>query len=225
MFALNALKISAPAAIIAAGIVAAGWTGAATASTTYSSCSGTGYDLSLDVSSNDGCQISSAKQDKMGNPNALTVNEGGGFFGDDAWAAEGQLDANGTLDGDAAKFGDSGSFDLSSYFEGMVGQVLLVFKSTKGPATLVGYLFTLDADGATTLTGNWTTPFTCPPFKFDTLHPANQCKNFPKDVAHISVYSDVAPAPVPLPATGLLLLGGLGALGAARRGKRHTPAA
>ena len=181
--------------------------GPASAATTYASCSGAGYDISASVTGADDCQISSATQDKMADPDALTVNEDSGFFGIDSWEIWGELDENGMLDGDAVSFGKTGSFDLSAYFEGMVGEVMLVFKSGAG-TSLVGFLFNLDADGMTTLAGDWTTPFTCPAFHWNTINPANQCKNFPKSVGHISVYANVTPAPVPLPAAGILLLGG-----------------
>ena len=198
MMSLNRMKTLLAASLL----VTAGWAGAASA-VTYTSCVGTGYDLSDNVPDALDCEISSENQDNVNPP--LVVNADGGFFDIDTWAFEGKLDSSGTLAGSEAEQGQAGSYDLTSYFEGLVGDVLLVFKDGRG-TTLVGYLLST-AD----LVGTWETPFTCPPFSGN----RGRCNGFPKDVSHISVYSNVVP--IPLPAAGLLLLGALGALGLARR--------
>lgn len=125
----------------------------------------------------------------------MTVNEGDGFFDNTGW------DYVDKIDGDP----DPGAYDFSSLFAGMIGEVLVVFKSGDNP--LVGYL--LDTAN---LAGTWSNPFTDPPFDL----PGNSAE---QGVSHITVYGDVAP--IPVPAAGLVMLGALGALGgvAARRRK------
>ena len=200
MMSLNRMKTLLAASLL----VTAGWTGAASA-VIYTSCVGTGYDLSDNVPDALDCEISSASQD-FRNTNPIVVNQDGGFFDTETWAFEGKLDSGGTLAGPEAEQGQAGTYDLTSYFDGLVGDVLLVFKGGNG-TTLVGYLL-----GTDDLAGSWTTPFSCPPFSGN----RSRCNGFPKDVSHISVYSNVV-APIPLPAAGLLLLGGLGGLALIRR--------
>ena len=201
------MSLSKVKTLLAASVLmTAGWAGAASAAT-YSSCVGTGFDVSDNVPDALDCEISDATQDNVNPP--LVVNESGGFFDIDTWEFEGKIgEGNMAAAGDGT--GQSGDYDLTSFFDGLIGDILLVFKDGNN-TTLVGYLLST-AD----LAGSWTTPFTCPPFT------SNQggCNGFPKDVSHISVYSNVAPSVIPLPAAGLLLVGALGALGLAKRRRR-----
>lgn len=207
------LKIMAALAAIVVGFA-----GTAQAVTTYETCVVDGsYNLLDNVSGAADCEISSADQDYL-NTDPLTVNESGGFFDIDTWAFIGKIGTGNLSDatyGDGAGQPDPGSYDISSLFSGLTGNALLVFKSASanaGTMSLVGYLF--DVSDTASLSGTWTTPFECPPFESN----KQECNGFPKDVSHISVYSTVAP--VPLPAAGVLLIGALGGLGfAARRRK------
>jgi hypothetical protein len=207
------LRVNGVKTLLAASALAVtGWAGAASAAT-YSSCVGTGYDLSVHVPDAVGCEISDADQDFL-NTNPLTVNEDGGFFDIDTWEFEGKIgedlsgDGYADLTGAGDGEGQSGDYDLTSLFAGLTGDIMLVFKD--GVGSLVGYTLSLDD-----LAGSWTTPFTCPPFESN----QGRCNGFPKDVSHISVYSNVVAA-IPLPAGGLLLVGALGALGLAKRRRR-----
>ena len=194
MFATKNLKTLA----LLAGLLAGSWAGAAAAAVTYTDCIGPGYDLTNDVSGATDCEISSAGNDKT-TISPMTVNRGGGFFDTDTWEYEGRLGSAG-LTGTAS--GKSGTYDLSAMFAGMTGDVMLVFKSGRG-TKLVAYELDLDD-----LAGTWTTPFDCDRF-------ACNAKGKPKHVRHISVYSNLAP--IPLPAAGLLLVGALGGLALVRR--------
>lgn len=168
-----------------AGTLALGTGGMASAAT-YVDCEA---DVADNLTSALGCEVrTDATQDFL-NTDPMTVNEGDGFFDIDSW------DYVDKIDGDP----EPGTYDFSGLFEGMVGDVLVVFK--KGQYPLVGYLL-----GTDDLTGEWTNPFV--PEDADD-----------QSVSHITVYGNVAP--IPVPAAGLLMLGALGALGgvAARRRK------
>ncbi len=151
------------------------------------------------VSGASGCEISVAETQDFLNP-TLTVNDDA-FFGNTDWAFEGKI---GSGFGTGPTGGLAGLFDFSG--EGVLGQVMMIFKSGQG-TRLVGYLLN---SGVTS--GSWSTPFLTPTFTFNGNAQI-------KDVSHISVYSraSIPPAPIPVPAAGFLLLAGLSGLMVLRR--------
>lgn len=96
----------------------------------------------------------------------------------------------------------AGSYDLTALFAGVTGEIMLVFKG--GLGQLVAFM--LDT---TQLAGTWTAPFDC-----SGLLVCSPVPNGPQ-LRKISIYTN--PAAIPLPATGLLLLGAIGAVVLARR--------
>jgi hypothetical protein len=198
--------------LLFSGVMAFGMLGLAgqAGAVTYTSCIGTGYNISTKVNTATACEISSATQD-FTNVDPIVVNQDGGFFDIDSWSffdkiGTGKLSAAGTASG------QTGTFNLTSYFSGMVGDFLLVFKDGKG-TTLVGYLLTSSG-----LNGSWSSPFVCPPFTSGKGEGCTATKA--KDVSHISVYTaNLRPGnggpggEVPLPAALPLLLTGLAGMG------------
>ncbi len=151
-------------------------------------------DISTRVSVATGCEVSDTySQDflNLGAPgDPLAVNRDG-FFGRSDWSFVSKQDGvNAT----------SGAFDLTSL--GIAAdRLMLVFKAANS-FFITGYTIS-------DLVGSWESPFA------DTN--PNGKKRF-RDVSHISIYA--APATtIPLPASALLLIGGLGALTALRRRK------
>jgi hypothetical protein len=183
---------------LALALAAGLWTGAAAAAVTYSDCVGPGYDLSTAVTGTVDCEVSSARNDNPAvnpvNGNPATVNRGGGFFDITSWEYEGRTEYD--------PMASSGSYDLTALFAGFEGEIMLVFKGGLGQLTA----FLLDT---TQLAGTWTAPFDC-----SGIFACSPLPNGPQ-VRHISIYT--TPAPIPLPASGLMLAGVIGAVGLARR--------
>jgi hypothetical protein len=196
MFVPKSLKTVA----LLAGLLAGSWAGAGAAAITYSDCIGPGYDLTGNVSGAVDCEISSVATDSV-KVSPMTVNRAGGFFDINTWEYEGKLGSAG-LTGTAS--GKSGTYDLSALLAGLTGDIMLVFKGPVG-TTLVAYQLDLD-----NLAGTWTTPFDCDRFTCG-------ANGQPKWAKYVSVYSNLAP--IPLPAAGLMLVGALGGLALVRRRK------
>ena len=97
----------------------------------------------------------------------------------------------------------SGSWSLASYTKN--GALMIVLQAFHQYAA-----FFL-ADASESLSGTWN-------INYDRCNARGICASVPKQLSHASVY--YAPAPVPVPAAGLMLLGGLGGLAALRRKRK-----
>lgn len=180
--------------VFAAAVAVAGLTGSAGAST-FTDCATFGApDISSRVSTAIGCEVMQPDTQDYLNTTPLTVNKDGGFFDIGSWVYETKYDGNPA----------PGNYDLTSLFTGQTGDVLMVFKSGQNP--LVGYLLS-----TASLVGTWSNPFTDPPF-------ALPGQSTEQTVSHLTIYSNIAP--IPLPAAGVLLIGALGGLGIAARRRK-----
>ncbi len=143
--------------------------------TGFTSCSGSGYDISGNVSGAEACTVSTDLNQDYLNTDPLTVNETPGFFNEIDWEFGGKIGVDEGYLGQGS--GQSGTFDFSSIDTSTWDQAMLVFKDGAG-TYLTGYLL---LDGVTS--GTWTTPF-----ETSANGSIYDFKGGDKDVSHISVY-------------------------------------
>lgn len=213
---LSSYLLSASALGLAMGLAISG-----TASASFISCintssdSGTDYNISTRVSTATGCTIlaplsgpSTGQANDVPQPSFVNTE---GFFGISNWLFDGKWELPGGPDSSSLfNFTGGGSSGGVSYVGGIsTSDIMFVFKDGND-TNLVGYLVPM-------LSGNYSTPFTNPPFTF---------RGAPngKDVSHISVYyreggGGTPPQQIPEPGVLLLMGAGLLGLGLARRRK------
>lgn len=164
--------------------------------------------LSADVWTSTACvdQIAGNDSDQSGGNGVVNVNTvgGTGLFGTSNWTLDSRYDANGSYNpngiltiSNVSSNMLSGDWSVSSWAG--IGSAMLVIKGGSGFAS-----YLLDMTAGTL--GQWVT-----------YALTNNGGNTPQ-VSHISLYT--TPAPVPVPAAGLLLVGGLGAIAALRRRRK-----
>jgi hypothetical protein len=159
--------------------------------------------ITNNVSTNAGCQTGSINNDKLGSP-PIQVNIDA-MFGISNWAF---LAKDNDLDGvneGSNPLGlwlsgglESGTWSINSNAFILYSSLMLVLKGSN-PNSYVGYLLN-------STTGSYATTF------------FNK-KGKGQGISHVSLYGVLAPAAVPVPAAGLMLMGALGALSLARRRK------
>lgn len=159
--------------IIAIGSLVA--TGNSAQAAGFTTCSGTGYNISDNVSGTQACTVSTDYNQDYLNTDPMTVNETPGFFGETNWTFGGKIGINDGYLGTGS--GQSGTFDFSSIDTSTWDQAMLIFKDGAG-TYLTGYLL---LDGVTS--GTWQTPF-----ELDANGHVYNFNGGPKDVSHISVY-------------------------------------
>lgn len=197
MMSARLLKAALLAAAIGGTMIVGG---ARVEAASFTSCVGTGYDISGYVSGATGCTIGDQNQDFL-NTNPITVNEAPGYFGFTDWV---YIMRDDLPDG----AGQTGTYNVGNALA-QYAAVMLIFKDGRD-TTLVGYT-------VGTATGTWQSPFVEPPFDFTGSGPRN--------VSHISYYGRGVgpdPGPVPEPATLAILGMGLAGLGMVARRRRRA---
>ncbi|MDO8844148.1 PEP-CTERM sorting domain-containing protein [Methylicorpusculum sp.] len=148
------------------------------ASAAFEPCTGTGFDISDNVTPNKGCTVLSPYN---GNKNdSLALVNTAGFFGITDWLFDGKYEIiNSTSGTDGSSLfnftGGSQSGTFTKAFDAILSDVMLIFKDG-GDTNLVGYLI----DTLKPIGGVYTSPFEEPPFNFPGTGP--------RDISHISVY-------------------------------------